>query len=116
MRLHPALLALGLVLAGTATATTAQAGEPLRTVCVNDRTTGEAAPCPTTTTVGTGTTSTTTSTTTTSTTKPGTVTLCIQGHTTTGPKGATNPTGIPYHEGPCDDPPEVVRANPHFTG
>lgn len=52
---------------------------------------------------------------TTTTTAPQIVTLCIQGVTTTGPKGATNPTGIPYREGPCETP-APVKARPKFTG
>lgn len=30
------------------------------------------------------------------------VTLCIQGHTTTGHRGSTNPAGYPYFEGRCE--------------
>jgi hypothetical protein len=49
------------------------------------------------------------------------VTVCIQGHTTTAPEGATNPAGYPYSQGPCDEPPPAdapapVRATPRFTG
>jgi hypothetical protein len=52
------------------------------------------------------------------------VTLCIQGVTTTGTKGAANPNGYPYPEGACEGAtttttakaPEVVRARPRFTG
>lgn len=46
---------------------------------------------------------TTTSTSTTSTTAQKTMTVCIQGHTTEVPDGATNPTGEPYVKGPCPD-------------
>lgn len=117
-----ALIALGLV-AAAATATAAHADEPTRTICLNGQKTiqvtpdnedtiGEPytlGPCPTTTTTKPGTPAPTT-------TKPAppTVTLCIQGHTTTGPKGSTNPNGYPYPEGPCDTP--AVKATPRFTG
>lgn len=55
------------------------------------------------------------------------VNLCIQGVTTTGHRGGTNPAGYPYHEGPCNDPtttsttalprpPVAVKVRPQFTG
>lgn len=117
-----ALIAVGLAAVG-ATATAAHASEPTRTVCLNgqktievipdnENTIGEPytnGPCPTTTSAAPTTTKPGTPT-----TVPPTVTLCIQGHTTTGPKGAANPNGYPYYEGPCDTP--TVKAVPHFTG
>lgn len=58
------------------------------------------------------------------TTSPEIVTLCIQGVTTTGPKGSANPNGYLYHEGPCEEPAPpaparrapAVKAQPRFTG
>jgi hypothetical protein len=52
------------------------------------------------------------------TSSPEIVTLCIQGVTTTGPKGSANPTGHLYPEGPCPGPtpPAAVKARPRFTG
>lgn len=132
MRLKLALTVLAFT-AVAVPASVAHAGEPVRTVrtvCLNGQKTIEVTPdnentigepytngpCPTTTTSSTKAPDTTKAPVTTTTTKDEIVTLCIQGHTVTGRKGSTNPTGIPYHEGPCDEVPPVVRATPHFTG